>query len=190
MLLEIEALDTLFFRDGKAFAAGEDVWADSAGLPSPAGIYGALRTAYAVAHGIAPEAIEERTKDLKITGLHYAVPGKPCLLPAPLDLGVAEDGKDRHAYFAKRIALSGVMSNFTLPEALTFTGKNIVMAEHHLLAETPFKRYLKGEARNLNVDNLKIISAPSQKSALPATRLRIAWQKDAYTALKCSVSKT
>jgi CRISPR-associated protein Cmr3 len=158
MLLEIEALDTLFFRDGKAFAAGEDVWADSTGLPTPAGIYGALRAAYAVRHGIAPEDIEVRTKSLKIAGLHYAVPGKPCLMPAPLDLGVDEDGKDREAHFAKCVPLPGVVSNFTLPKILEFPrvdGKTLTVAEHRLLAENPLKRYLKGEARNLKVDDLR-----------------------------------
>ncbi|KQC07105.1 MAG: hypothetical protein APR54_06410 [Candidatus Cloacimonas sp. SDB] len=46
MILEINALDTLFFRDGKPFSKGAETWADAIFPPYPATIYGALRTAY------------------------------------------------------------------------------------------------------------------------------------------------
>lgn len=46
MLIEVSALDTLFFRDGKPFIMGENHWTDSIFPPSMSTIYGALRTAY------------------------------------------------------------------------------------------------------------------------------------------------
>ena len=46
MILELQPLDTLFFRDGKPFNKGEETWADAIFPPFPATIYGALRTAY------------------------------------------------------------------------------------------------------------------------------------------------
>jgi len=46
MIIKIDALDTLFFRDGKPFSMGENHWTDSIFLPNPSTIYGALRTAY------------------------------------------------------------------------------------------------------------------------------------------------
>ena len=46
MILELQPLDTLFFRDGKPFNKGEENWADAIFPPFPATIYGALRTAY------------------------------------------------------------------------------------------------------------------------------------------------
>lgn len=51
MELTIKPLDTLFFRDGKPFARGEETWADSTFPPSPSVIYGALRTALATISG-------------------------------------------------------------------------------------------------------------------------------------------
>lgn len=46
MILEINAFDTLFFRDGKPFNKGAETWADAIFPPYPATIYGALRSAY------------------------------------------------------------------------------------------------------------------------------------------------
>lgn len=46
MIIELKPLDTLFFRDGKPFNKGDETWADAIFPPSPATIYGALRTAF------------------------------------------------------------------------------------------------------------------------------------------------
>ena len=46
MIIEIKALDTLFFRDGKPFTMGENHWTDSIFPPNMSTIFGALRTAY------------------------------------------------------------------------------------------------------------------------------------------------
>jgi CRISPR-associated protein Cmr3 len=44
--IEIHALDTLFFRDGKPFERGEESVANGSFPPLPSVIYGALRTAF------------------------------------------------------------------------------------------------------------------------------------------------
>ena len=46
MLIKLDPLDTLFFRDGKPFSMGEETWGNCIFPPSPSVIYGALRTAY------------------------------------------------------------------------------------------------------------------------------------------------
>ena len=46
MTIEIKALDTLIFRDGKPFGGEDDNWADSLKFPSLTTIYGALRATY------------------------------------------------------------------------------------------------------------------------------------------------
>ncbi len=46
MWIEIEALDTLFFKDGKPFSMGEETWADGIFPPAPSVVHGALRSAY------------------------------------------------------------------------------------------------------------------------------------------------
>lgn len=48
--IEIQALDTLFFRDGKPFDMGDDNWAEGIFPPPPSVIYGALRSAYFAEH--------------------------------------------------------------------------------------------------------------------------------------------
>lgn len=46
MIIEISALDTLFFRDGKPFTMGENHWTNSIFPPNMSTVYGAIRTAY------------------------------------------------------------------------------------------------------------------------------------------------
>jgi CRISPR-associated protein Cmr3 len=49
-VLALDALDTLFFRDGKPFSLGEDTWADGIFPPPLSVLYGALRTAFLSRH--------------------------------------------------------------------------------------------------------------------------------------------
>lgn len=46
MTIEIEALDTLIFQDGKPFEKSNDSWGSSLVLPTPSTLYGALRATY------------------------------------------------------------------------------------------------------------------------------------------------
>ena len=43
MIIEISALDTLFFRDGKPFSMGENHWTNSIFPPNMSTVYGADR---------------------------------------------------------------------------------------------------------------------------------------------------
>lgn len=88
--IQIEAFDTLFFKDGKPFSMGEDTWADGIFPPPPSVIYGALRTTYAAAH---PEGItfgkqgnvDEKTARLEIHSIYYRINGNN-YLPLPADM--------------------------------------------------------------------------------------------------------
>jgi len=84
MTIEITALDTLFFRDGKPFSMGEDVWASGIFPPAPSVFYGMLRTTCAAQNNIPANDIEEKTKDLKITGVFLKQEEK-VLFPYPAD---------------------------------------------------------------------------------------------------------
>ncbi len=76
MIVEIEALDTLVFQDGKPFEKSNDSWGNSLVLPTPSTLYGALRATYFAKHfdelSKANEA-NDPTKNLKINfiGLQY-----------------------------------------------------------------------------------------------------------------------
>jgi len=71
--LQLEALDTLFFKDGKPFSMGEDTWADGIFPPPPSVVYGALRTQYLSANPetLSVENIDAETTDLEISQIYY-----------------------------------------------------------------------------------------------------------------------
>ncbi len=87
MIIKIDPLDTLFFRDGKPFNMGDDTWADAVFPPFPSVIYGALRSAYFAEHidelGKAADK-EDPTKDLIIRGIYIRI-GEDVYVPLPLD---------------------------------------------------------------------------------------------------------
>lgn len=74
MILQIEAIDTLFFRDGKPFEMGDENWANGIFPPLPSVFYGAIRSAYFSQYpqklqDWIDKKIEDPTKDLKIEGV-------------------------------------------------------------------------------------------------------------------------
>ncbi|MBK8563981.1 MAG: type III-B CRISPR module-associated protein Cmr3 [Saprospiraceae bacterium] len=89
MELTLQPLDTLFFRDGKPFARGDESWADGNFPPNPSVIYGAMRTALATVKGKeitfleVPKKLGE--KFFQIKGIYYNC-GNVNYLPLPLDL--------------------------------------------------------------------------------------------------------
>jgi CRISPR-associated protein Cmr3 len=93
MTIEISALDTLFFRDGKPFERGDENWATGTFPPMPSVIYGALRTAYLGENPSQYNNIETLTNDLEIKKIILQIPNekeqekrKTHFLPMPLDL--------------------------------------------------------------------------------------------------------
>ncbi|WP_276662034.1 type III-B CRISPR module-associated Cmr3 family protein, partial [Syntrophomonas wolfei] len=93
MWIEIEALDTLFFRDGKPFSMGQESWAEGKLFPLPSVLYGALRSAYLGQH---PECfanlgeLDDVTSNLTIRGIYYRLGGN-LYLPQPADLVARKD---------------------------------------------------------------------------------------------------
>lgn len=82
MILKIEAIDTLFFRDGKPFEMGDENWANGIFPPLPSVFYGAIRSAYFSKYPQKlkdwnDEKIEDPTKNLKIRGLYLLKGIKP-----------------------------------------------------------------------------------------------------------------
>lgn len=100
MTIEINAFDTLFFRDGKPFSMGDDVWADGVFPPSPGVFYGMLQTAYAAENNLAPKDIAEATKNLKIEAVYLKSDGQT-MFPFPADLLVTGSEKDEKIGYLK-----------------------------------------------------------------------------------------
>ena len=90
--LQLEALDTLFFKDGKPFSLGEDTWADGIFPPPPSVLYGALRTA-TMSGELGSEALSSavaNTSSLSITFIAYFIDGNECF-PIPADVVESKD---------------------------------------------------------------------------------------------------
>lgn len=82
MIIEINAFDTLFFRDGRPFVMGEDHWTNSIFPPNMSTIYGALRTAYFIENMKVFEKLrvnnelnteKDPTKNLRIKKMFYRI---------------------------------------------------------------------------------------------------------------------
>ncbi|NPV45034.1 MAG: type III-B CRISPR module-associated protein Cmr3 [Firmicutes bacterium] len=85
--IRIEALDTLFFRDGRPFAKGEETWGWGMFPPVPSVLYGALRSVYFSGDiGKLPMANERNdpTGKLELTGSYISIENLS-YFPLPLD---------------------------------------------------------------------------------------------------------
>jgi CRISPR-associated protein Cmr3 len=136
MTIEIEALDTLFFRDGKPFSMGDDTWANGMFPPLPSVLYGALRTAYMAQQNIVIDDIIEKTKELRIKQIFYKVKSKEDVnglyyYPMPLDLvnetepekhlseSKKQEWKEDKRYSENTLKSFDIFSNSTIPNDLS-----------------------------------------------------------------------
>ncbi len=97
MKLQLESLDTLFFRDGRPFSMGEDTHAEGLFPPLPSTVLGAIRSLWISPQLEAPNASKETLAtasegQLKLAFLGLGVAGIP-VFPAPLDLFFPEKGQ-------------------------------------------------------------------------------------------------
>ncbi|KTE90030.1 hypothetical protein AT727_08870 [Desulfitobacterium hafniense] len=147
-MLEIEALDTLFFRDGKSFAKGEDTWANSNFPPSPAVFYGALRSVYFSNHmeSFAKAQLpDDPTAALIINGLFMKL-GQDICFPMPLDCVTPKKSRNSKACLLSLIKNDGVNSS---PMSFLLQPKNQEEVEQDLegyLDSATFKEYLNSGA--------------------------------------------
>jgi CRISPR-associated protein Cmr3 len=148
--IEIQALDTLFFRDGKPFSMGEDTWANSMFPPLPSVIYGALDTAFLM-----------QQKDLNLTqarqfSLNSLLLRKDndFIFPFPNDLVVYENKKDKKISTHKLLLVNketvkGFVSNYTLDYLLqTPKADKVKDVANSYLSLPYFKAYLEGSLKS------------------------------------------
>lgn len=113
MIIKIDALDTLFFKDGKPFTMGDDSWAQGSFPPSPSVIYGALRTAYFLQH---PDKIntvnttEDPTKNLVIKKILFFC-NNDIYFPLPKDYVHEKNNSESEAFILKLIKNSFISSS-------------------------------------------------------------------------------
>jgi len=158
MLININPLDTLFFRDGKPFSIGEETWADGIFPPSPSVFYGALRTAYFAEHmKELSEANKENdpTKNLKISFICYKKEVN-YYFPVPLDL--VTDTRDSCNVFPLKLKnFPDLASSSPTTSILISSGEIFQEVENitdGLLKHNSLEKYLSVEDSKFEVINL------------------------------------
>ncbi len=174
MKIAIQALDTLFFRDGKPFDKGNETWANGVFPPMPSVFYGALRTAYLSENDIDLKEAKEKTKTLEIKNIFLHIPKdtesmirKKYYLPMPLDL-VMYKGETTASYLKlcklpPHAATSGhseyVLQNETARKIEELAGNGLVNLYE-------FQEFYQYENKKKEVDALKPIRPEKIKSFL------------------------
>lgn len=126
-IIQIEALDTLFFKDGKPFSMGEETWADGQFPPSPSVIYGALRTAYFAENTeefYLANTEKDPTNKLEITKIFFNRNPNEFWFPIPLDLVKNKDNDDKTCFYELKnylIEQNKVISNYPLDNLSIYT---------------------------------------------------------------------
>ncbi|WP_018084471.1 type III-B CRISPR module-associated Cmr3 family protein [Desulfurispora thermophila] len=122
MIIAIEALDTVFFKDGRPFTMGEDDWASSIFPPPPGVIYGALRSAY-LARNLSSLNLagtdNDPTRHLQLRAMALrmgAAARRQVFFPAPLDCARRKNasGKEKNRLYPLRIVRLAAVSSCPL----------------------------------------------------------------------------
>ncbi len=150
MKLQLDALDPLFFRDGRPFALGEESYAEGIFPPLPSTVRGALRSMWIAERLSAPNADKDTlagaSSSIELTYFGLGIAGKP-VFPAPLDLFFPETKK---GIPAEPMKLMGKISASSCPPEVSHLfraeadGKT-ESVHGHLLDFEAMQRYVNGD---------------------------------------------
>lgn len=168
MIIEINPLDTLFFRDGKPFTMGEDTWSNGIFPPYPSVIYGALRTLYFANHIDELRKANENndpTKKIKIKGMFLKIRDE-IYFPLPLDCVKRKGNKKNEGLVLLPQPAGEFISNYPgLEKILTLydsSSDKIENIKNAVLSESSFKEYIDGKSNNITYSKIDdyLISEP------------------------------
>jgi len=158
-VMEIEAIDTLFFRDGKPFGESGDNWASSLTFPLPSTIYGAIKAIYFSQHPdkfkrFVEGEIEDPTSKLEIKKIYFTLNNNPYFI-FPYDLVFENLGTKKKINISLLKLSSRIVSNLDNMDVLIYTGSKDVDRKDCLMVRSSFKNYLKGDVTKIK--NFKFI---------------------------------
>lgn len=172
MIIEINAFDTLFFRDGKPFVMGENHWTDSIFPPNMSTIYGALRTAYFTQNMEIFEKLRNNkelntendpTRKLKIKRVFYKIykgKNEGIYYSMPLDLVVLKEKSDKAKKDEERdkrykvVPLKVIENKYISSNPLKYLlyyDKHVEDVTGGLIGENDIYYYMKGETDGIEV---------------------------------------
>lgn len=172
MIIEISALDTLFFRDGKPFTMGENHWTDSIFPPNMSTIYGAIRTAYFSENMEVFQQLRENkelntdkdpTKKLVIKRMLYRINNEGYYYNMPLDLVRLKDipSKDlkaekenkKYEVYPLKIKENKYINSLPLKYILYFD-EHVKTVPDGLLEEHRMDDYINGRLDDISICSL------------------------------------
>jgi len=148
--IQISALDTLFFRDGKPFSMGENTSASGIFPPPPSVFYGALRTAHAAQIGCNLDGIQQTTTHIEIQDLNYLL-GNERVFPLPLDLVKLKNDTSNKAKLLRPIAKETLKFR-EQPDIshILYRKEHIETIPKAVLSSFEFEEYLNGKLKDFN----------------------------------------
>ena len=185
--LLLEALDTLFFRDGKPFSIGEESWAEGMFPPLPSVLYGALRTAYFAAHPSvfhkAGDSGTDPTLGLQLKHV-YLKSQVNSFFPMPLDCLKEEQKNKTNYHLLEAQPVDGIVSGAQTPFMLT------VPEGRSSLTKTE-------RAEGMLLDRMQVVSYLHHETVVRACNLsdyvctepKVGIGRDTYTATSSDTGK-
>jgi len=181
MKLKIQALDTLFFGDGRPFTMGDDSWSSDIFPPYPSTVYGMMRGVYfkeKMSDFAKADTPNDPTKDLEINffGLELKTEKETTeLFPFPLDI-VKNETQDQlvnlelqeKQHFFSEYSLSHQL----LPQKNMFNDKIRNADSSYYLTTKEFENYLEGK----EIDQEKLVKLDDYISLEP----KIGISRDRY----------
>ena len=151
MIIQIDPLDTLFFRDGKPFRMGEDTWSNSIFPPSPSVIYGALRGAYFATHIDELKKAnreDDPTKDLEIKGIYLKI-NDEFYFPMPMDCVKQKDSQKSEGFISLPTSKKEFVSNYPKLDKILISNNKVENIQNAILDIITFEDYLNGTVNKI-----------------------------------------
>jgi len=156
--LQIDAADTLFFRDGRPFTMGEDTYAESNIYPPmPSVIYGTLRTAYLSENmgKFSLDELIEKSEVLSIKNIALRTSSEDVFYPMPKDLVVPKKENSKNKAKNLELISNNSTSSIQTSSVLLNEAPEKVKDEDFIISSTALRDYLDRYETEINVEPLK-----------------------------------
>jgi len=159
--IQLDPLDTLFFKDGKPFSMGEETWADGIFPPPPSVLYGAIRTTL-ISEQMGEEELGDlikNTENLTIRNIAVNLGGQDEYYPLPFDVVAYKDKgieKGDYEVFPLPIKHLNLSSGSFLSVFPVYEKDDYQTVEHPLrglISRTNLLKYLRGNQATFKCKN-------------------------------------
>ncbi len=198
--LQLEALDTIFFKDGKPFSLGEETWADGIFPPPPSVLYGALRTAI-MSGELAKQRLSnliKQTASLRLTHVSFRLQdgGQDEYYPLPLDVVERKD-KDyesgSYEVFSLPVAECSTVSNIrhqVFPFYSADDNETVETVPGGLISRSSLIKYLKGNTRPFTCRKWDDYKIPEPKIGIKRNRATLSTGDDGGELYRVGLQRT